>query len=75
MDDIANKTIAQLRNEGYLIIAFEPWQLVDVDITVAENLIEDYGNNVLDAIPICHENDEYDEKNIASYVERANYTG
>lgn len=70
MDDIANKTIAQLRDEGYLIVAFEPWQLVDVDISVAQNLIEDYGNQVLDAIPIhCDYDEELEAKHVASHEE------
>ena len=70
MDDIAKKTIEQLRNEGYLIVTFEPWQLVDVDIIVAQNLIEDYGNQVLDAIPIhCDYDEELEAKHVASSEE------
>lgn len=70
MDDIANKTISQLRDEGYLIVAFNPCQLVGVDISVAQNLIEDYGNQVLDAIPMrCDYDEESEARHVASYEE------
>lgn len=70
MDDIANKTISQLRDEGYLIVSFEPWQLVNVDICIAQTLIEDYGNKVLDSIPMhCDYSEESETRHMASYEE------